>query len=375
LVVGAERPEEFQYALDMMALGHDVTVVNPIETPASRAFQAAGGKFVKAGIETLPKGPGYDVMAEDFPVPIRGMFDSAREFATERISRLEPGGRWIVATEAPEFVQVLEIAGAAQGARVVSHEIPRFHEATPDSPHARDETRFIVTIDAPATRADADVPPARPGRRQPPIVEPEEFKGADKSSREGETLAGEPSGETAAKGPKRTTAREQAEIEEQRERISYRRTRHARRVAEGGALGFSRKEIYAARQAIVERKQISAVAEREHRGAEDHGVPDATVIATVNDPQAVLLSRNGNWIFYRQGTIVVTKAGKPDSIRTAFGSGGFVPQRHVADMQRLYPTDAEGQPITWRVGDAELPIKLDIWVSQQTEIPVFKVWP
>jgi hypothetical protein len=172
LVVGAERPAEFQYATERAAAGNDVTVVNPQATPESAAFSAAGGTFVEAGIETLPQRPGYNVVSEDFPVPIRRMFPQARDMATERISRLEPGGRWVVTTESSEFVQMLEIVGRMQGTNVTSHEVPPHHEATPNSPHVVEQTRFIVVVERPnapaGPPAPRGAPPPAPARGTPP---------------------------------------------------------------------------------------------------------------------------------------------------------------------------------------------------------------
>jgi hypothetical protein len=172
LVVGAERAAEFEYATQMAGAGNDVTVVNPQATPESAAFAAQGGNFVEAGIETLPQRPGYNVVSEDFPVPIRRMFPQARDMATERISRLEPGGRWVVTTESAEFVQMLQVVGSMQGTNVTSHEVPRYHEATPDSPqHIVEPTRFIVIVERPNAPAAPPAPggaPGAPTRGTPP---------------------------------------------------------------------------------------------------------------------------------------------------------------------------------------------------------------
>lgn len=168
LVVGAERPEEFRYAREVAARGHEVTVVNPQATPESATFAAEGGNFVQAGIETLPQQPLYNVVSEDFPVPIRRMFPQAQAFASERITRLEPGGRWVVATESAEFVQMLQLVGGMQGVRVTSHEVPRYHEATPDSPHVVEPTRYIVTVERP----NAPTVPPSPSESGPPSTPP-----------------------------------------------------------------------------------------------------------------------------------------------------------------------------------------------------------
>src|SRR5271168_4013325 len=145
----------------MARRGHDVTVANPLATPESARFESQGGHFVNAGIETLPTQPGFDVVSEDFPVPIRKVLAPAEAMAAERISRLEPGGVWIIATESDEFVGMLQYLGQKHGAQVTANEIPRYHEATPDSPHAIDPKRYIVTIQRPGTPESG--PPATPG--------------------------------------------------------------------------------------------------------------------------------------------------------------------------------------------------------------------
>jgi hypothetical protein len=109
---------------------------------------------------------------------------------------------------------------------------------------------------------------------------------------------------------------------------------------------------------------------RGHRGALDHGVPDDVVLRTINDPQVVMVSRNGNWVFYRTGTIVITPRGNPEIVHTAFGNGGLVPQRRLADIRALYPN----QDIELR--QPEPAIKLDEYIAQQTgDFSVFKLWP
>jgi hypothetical protein len=210
LVVGAERAEEFQYAREMAALGRDVTVVNPQATPESEAFAASGGNFVQAGIETLPQQPGYNVVSEDFPVPVRRFFPQAQAQATERISRLEPGGRWVVTTESAEYVQMLEVVGRMQGASVTAHEIPRHHEATPDSPHVVESTRFIVTVERPRASAPTpETPTTPPAPVTPPPTAPPTPTAPRPTTAPLATTSGPPSTFSAAAGAARTAVAQQ----------------------------------------------------------------------------------------------------------------------------------------------------------------------
>ena len=115
LIVGAERPEEFDMATALAGQGQDVTVVNPRATPAATGYQAAGGNFHEGGIETLPPGLQYDYIREEFPQPL-GRTHVALQAVQARFSRLAPGGRLEIVTEAnaEEFRQVFEGVGVAE---------------------------------------------------------------------------------------------------------------------------------------------------------------------------------------------------------------------------------------------------------------------
>src|ERR1700730_12274838 len=66
LFVGAERVDEFADATRLARDGHDVIVVNPRETAAARAFRRAGGTFLRAGVEQLPRACcRFDVICEN----------------------------------------------------------------------------------------------------------------------------------------------------------------------------------------------------------------------------------------------------------------------------------------------------------------------
>jgi hypothetical protein len=146
--------------------------------------------------------------------------------------------------------------------------------------------------------------------------------------------------------------------------------REARRQHQGRQLGFTREQIRALRAKVLRRPRVTKIEETGHRGAESHDVPNEVVLQTINNPQKVFVARNGNWIFYRNGTIVVTQGGNLSSYITAFGRGGKVPQRRVGDIRRLY-----NDPNV-KAGDSELPIRLAEWMAQQLgDFQVFPVWP
>jgi hypothetical protein len=170
--------------------------------------------------------------------------------------------------------------------------------------------------------------------------------------------------------------RESARLECTRCSLGKREARARERAAERNEIaewGKTRTEIEGLRREVIERPRPDAVSAREHRGAEDHGVPDAIVLRTINDPQVIMLSRNGNWVFYRNGTIVVTPRGEPGIVRTAYGRGGTVPGRRVADVQALYPEAG------LRVGSPEPPVRLETWKPQQEasrkDFAVKTIWP
>jgi hypothetical protein len=111
LFVGPERPDEFARAMRLMCHGHTVVTVNPRETRGSRAFQEAGGTFLPARIEQLPRGCSrFDLILENYPYPSGQDYVPPRPFAVARLSRLAPCGRWILFTEAVRFATLLRAA-------------------------------------------------------------------------------------------------------------------------------------------------------------------------------------------------------------------------------------------------------------------------
>jgi hypothetical protein len=145
-------------------------------------------------------------------------------------------------------------------------------------------------------------------------------------------------------------------------------------------VGFSRQEIYDIRRQIINRPRAALPIERDHRGDEDHRVSDDIVLETINEPQAILLSRNGNWVFYRKGTIAVTRpgvivtprrGGDPFTrVHTAFGTCGRVPQRRLAMLRELYNNP------NLKIDDEEKPVDLDRFIELAGgAFSVFKIWP
>ena len=144
LVVGPESEAEFQYALKVNDSGGNAVAVNPVRSAAADDFVKAGGEFVEGKIESLPQDSKFDIIREDFPYPTEWLDMPA---ANARISRMKPGGTWVVATEREGFATALTASAKGQGAKVECYQIEALaHEATPNSPHARDASRYILLI-------------------------------------------------------------------------------------------------------------------------------------------------------------------------------------------------------------------------------------
>jgi hypothetical protein len=108
LFVGAERPDEFADAMRAVRRGHRVLVVNPRDTAAARTFRSLRGRFAHARIEELPRlGSGFEVICENYPYPSGPHYVPVPAFARARLSRLAPGGRWIVFTESARLATAL----------------------------------------------------------------------------------------------------------------------------------------------------------------------------------------------------------------------------------------------------------------------------
>ena len=164
--------------------------------------------------------------------------------------------------------------------------------------------------------------------------------------------------------------RGRATIECTRCRVRRVRRRQQRRYGRGQQLGLTRAQIHALRRQIINRGHVATVEGRAHRGALDHGVPDNIVLRTVNNPQNIMVSSNGSWVFYSTGTIVITPRGNPAFVNTAFGLGGHIPQRQLALIRRLNPGTI------LNIGDPEPPVRLSTWIRQQLgDFAVFRIWP
>ena len=122
LFVGAERGDEFAYAMRLTNRGHRVLVVNPHESVAARDFADAGGTFIRTTIERIPLTyEPFDLICENYPFTLTRIervceadpcprWFSARTmqtYAMARLKRLAQCGRWIVFTESPGFARAL----------------------------------------------------------------------------------------------------------------------------------------------------------------------------------------------------------------------------------------------------------------------------
>ena len=146
LFLGAERGDEFSHALRLICQGHDVIAINPRETTAAQAFRRAGGRFFRARIEDLPpESCRFDLICENYPYPSGRYYVPPRAFALRRLSRLAPGGRWILVTESPRYASLLKGVGDYDDdvrARFRSTLSPLSMDEAPPSAYPRADTRF-----------------------------------------------------------------------------------------------------------------------------------------------------------------------------------------------------------------------------------------
>jgi hypothetical protein len=150
LFVGAERGDEFAHAMRLICQGHDVIAINPRETASARAFRRAGGRFIRARIEDLPpESCRFDLICENYPYPSGRYYVPPRAFALRRLSRLAPGGRWILVTESPRYASLLKAAGDYDDAVQRNFTVTLSSLApdkAPASLYPRGESRFRLTF-------------------------------------------------------------------------------------------------------------------------------------------------------------------------------------------------------------------------------------
>jgi hypothetical protein len=147
LFVGAERPDEFADAMQLVREGHDVIAINPRETAAARAFRRAGGTFLRAGVEQLPRACcRFDVICDNYPYPSGRHYVPPRDFA---LALLAPGGRWVLFTESARYASLLKaVADYDEAAQYkfrasLSSLTP---SAAPPSSYPASSTRFRLTV-------------------------------------------------------------------------------------------------------------------------------------------------------------------------------------------------------------------------------------
>jgi hypothetical protein len=184
--------------------------------------------------------------------------------------------------------------------------------------------------------------------------------------------------------------RYQQPSQQQQGRDARTQRRQDDRYHEGAQLGLSREQIDALRQEVMVRSTVEMPpteneARRpnqldlghlaaDHRGEGsdfDLNDPQAVkiIVDTINEPQVILVARNGAWVFYKGGTVVVTQRGAPNVLRTAYGRGGRVTSRTIAKVRVTNPKA--------RVGDPEAPVKIDDLVDRDArrDFDVVKIWP
>jgi hypothetical protein len=195
-----------------------------------------------------------------------------------------------------------------------------------------------------------------------------------------------------AQDPERRSGQRQQQQQQQQGQTRDARTRRRQgdRYSEGAELGLSRESVDALRAEIIRRPKIekppppgqdaapnqldlSRLA-ADHRGANSHfDLSDPAkidiIVSTINDPQAILVSKNGSWTFWKNGTVVVTERGAVNAMRTAYGRGGRIPPRDIARARLVNPAA--------RVGDPEAPVPLDALLDAdvRADFQAFKIWP
>ena len=150
LFVGAERPDEFANAMRLHREGHDVIVVNPRETAAGRAFRRAGGTFLRARVEQLPRAYcRFDVICENYPYPSGRHYVPPRDFALMRLALVAPGGRWVLFTESARYATLLKAVADYDGAirRMFRASLASLSPSSaPPSSYPSSTTRFRLTF-------------------------------------------------------------------------------------------------------------------------------------------------------------------------------------------------------------------------------------
>ncbi len=152
-----------------------------------------------------------------------------------------------------------------------------------------------------------------------------------------------------------------------------RRQRRARRNHEIRQLDpkkFTKQEIQRIRSKVTGRKRVdgSDINEVGHSGTTSHQVPNNVIADVINNPQVVFVSKNGNLVFFKRGTIVITKLNDVSEVATAFGRGGRIPSRHVEPDKR-FPAGSTGAP--------EPPVVLKDYIAEvsNSPYPVARIWP
>jgi hypothetical protein len=161
-----------------------------------------------------------------------------------------------------------------------------------------------------------------------------------------------------------------------RERRVRRRHQEANELL-GTNQKWTRERIAGERTRIRQREQATAPREVRHPDvASSHGVPADVIRETINNPEVMGLSANGGWVFYRRGTMVFTRPGDVNSVMTAYGRGGRVPERRVDFMNQHYRGQGPHEGGRWEAGDPE---PASSWLQFQAKetsakFRFFRIW-
>ena len=275
------------------------------------------------------------------------------------------------------------------------------HEKAPIGPRSGQVPKTAAAADQPRPPVvPAGKQPAAPVSEAPPARVAEPPKGAppNRPRYQQEQPVGvrirEPERSPAGKQPEREPNRPFEQQHQQQQsgttRDARTRARQSDRYAGGAEFGLEREQVDELRRQIIKRQRVgpppaAGQAARpdqldlsklaaDHRGAGSHF--DLTnpaeveiILHTINDPQAILVSRNGSWIFFGNGRVVVTERGAANVVRTAYGRGAHVPGRRINQVRQADPTK--------RVGDPEDPVSLKELLENTgaPDFDAFTIWP
>lgn len=144
LYVGAENYLEFANAYELEKRGVDVTVANPKQTEAAKAFQSQGGKFIPIQVQDVPGT--FDYVHETFPQPLGRTLEAITRYSAN-LAKVAPGGRLTIITENQELAGIYNDLAKQQG---LSFSQTKMTAQLPSTEYLSSaEPRYLLTMTRP----------------------------------------------------------------------------------------------------------------------------------------------------------------------------------------------------------------------------------